>query len=171
MTNSQHRASFPTSLSSPPLEVVRFPRCETCCRCRTKTCLITCGTICPRCSHDFCPNCIIDTVEDYASKRRLTTSVLRVSPFRSIQAVIDGLMYSCNGAGDSGRPVIVHPTGPSHNCQFLLRYESERRQKFEEQEARTARRIRQARADLSPFSVMNGVREVFDTDSSAYHPS
>ncbi|KAL9033735.1 MAG: hypothetical protein Q9180_005790 [Flavoplaca navasiana] len=70
-------------------------------------------------------------------------------------------------ARDSGRPVIVHPTGPSHNCQFLLRYESERRQKFEEQEARSARRIRQKRRDLSPYSVTNGVREVFDTESSS----
>ena len=168
MANSQHRAPFPTSRSPSPFEIVRFSRCETCCRCLNKTLLTSCGLVCPFCHHNFCPNCVIDTVEDYQSKRKLIKLFFHL-PLYCVEN--NRRADSCNGAGNDGRPVIVHPTGPSHNCQFLLQYESERRQKFEEQEARSARRIRQARRDFSPYSVKNGVREVFDTESSAYHPS
>ncbi|CAL8583519.1 hypothetical protein XPA_009140 [Xanthoria parietina] len=125
----------PRSPASP--EIYRSPRCETCCRCLNKTLLTTCGPVCPFCRHNFCPNCSIDTVEEYASKL------------------------------SNGKDVIVHPTGPSYNCQWLLVDESERRWAFDEQEAQSARRIRLARGDFSPTSIINGPGGMFDTDLSS----
>ncbi|KAI4224658.1 MAG: hypothetical protein L6R36_004499 [Xanthoria steineri] len=118
-------------------EIYRTPRCETCCRCLNKTLLTTCGPVCPFCRHGFCPHCSIDTVEEYASKL------------------------------SNGKNVIVHPTGPSYNCQWLLVDESERRWAFDEQEAQSARRIRLARGDFSPTSIINGQRRIFDTELSS----
>ncbi len=71
----------------------------------------------------------------------------------------------------NGKDVIVHPTGPSYNCQWLLVDESERRWAFDEQEAQSARRIRLARGDFSPTSIINGPGGMFDTDLSKKLPT
>lgn len=74
------------------------------------------------------------------------------------------------GSVSNGKNVIVHPTGPSYNCQWLLVDESERRWAFDEQEANSARRIRLARGDFSPISIIDGPRGIFDTELSKKFP-
>lgn len=71
----------------------------------------------------------------------------------------------------NGKNVIVHPTGPSYNCHWLLVDESERRWTFDEQEANSARRIKLARGDFSPTSIIHGQRGMFDADLSKELPA
>lgn len=78
MATSKEWTPFLTPRSPPSPEIFRSPRSETCCRCLNKTLLTSCGPVCPFCKHDFCQNCVIDTVEEYASKCK--SSVAFMSP-------------------------------------------------------------------------------------------
>ncbi|KAI4184431.1 MAG: hypothetical protein L6R41_004744 [Letrouitia leprolyta] len=73
-------------------------RCQECCQCNTHLALICMGTRCPRCRHEFCCACVIDTIESYPAGFTL-----------------------------EGDPIIREPAGPSKNTLLLLECERKRR--------------------------------------------
>ncbi|KAI4286452.1 MAG: hypothetical protein L6R35_004295 [Caloplaca aegaea] len=52
-------------MAVPRAVTVRQPRCHTCCQCRSKIALICARVQCPACTHTFCCECVVDTIEVY----------------------------------------------------------------------------------------------------------
>ncbi|KAL8645822.1 MAG: hypothetical protein Q9210_006497 [Variospora velana] len=86
-------------MAGPRTITIRQPRCHTCCQCRSKTALICARVQCPACTHTFCCECVVDTIE------------VHHNPY----------------IAQNGHPVIMHPTAPSKDMEIILRCERQRR--------------------------------------------